>query len=147
MFDFDLTKMLLVGLVALIFVGPKELPGLMRAVGRVLAKLRRFQADVRAGLDTFVADAALDSVDREIDSLGQAIRVNIALNPATAMRGSLAASGANPARRQAEEKALQYASPEMQAYLAPSIEEPALAMAEASSDAERASGRDSHSRA
>ena len=122
MFDFDLTKMLLVGLVALIFVGPKELAGLMRAVGRVLAKLRRFQADVRAGLDTFVADAALDSVDRDIDSLGQAIRVNIALNPATAMRGSLAAAPARtPARRQAEEKALQYASPEMQAYLAPSI--------------------------
>ena len=147
MFDFDLTKMLLVGLVALIFVGPKELPGLMRTVGRVLAKLRRFQADMRAGVDRFVADAALDSVDREIQDLGKAFQVNIALNPATAMRGSLAASGAKAARRQAEEKALQYASPEMQAYLAPSVEEPALAMAEASPDTEKASGRDSSSRA
>jgi sec-independent protein translocase protein TatB len=138
MFDFDLSKMLLVGLVALIFVGPKELPGLMRTVGRALGKLRRFQADVRTAVDTFVADASLDSVDREIAGLGAAMQVNIALDPATAMRGSLPSA----TRREAEEKAMPYASPEMQAYLAPDIEESALATAEAPLELEKAAPRD-----
>jgi sec-independent protein translocase protein TatB len=131
MFDFDLSKMLLVGIVALVVVGPKELPAVMRAAARALTKLRRFQADVRASARDLMANADLDSVDRELNDLGATMRVNIALDPATAMRGSLPSSGASLVRRQAEEKALPYASPEMQAYLAPPAEESTPAVTEA----------------
>jgi sec-independent protein translocase protein TatB len=125
MFDFDLSKMILVGVVALIVVGPKELPAVLRALARALAKARRVQASVRTAVETLIADAALDSVDRELQSLGETMRVNIALNPAAAMRGGLPLSKSSVERGEAKEEAVQYVSPEMQAYLAPSPEDPA----------------------
>jgi sec-independent protein translocase protein TatB len=131
MFDFNLSKMILVGVVALVVVGPKELPAVLRTLARVLAEVRRFQAGVRTTVDAFMADAGLDSVDRELASLDSTMRDNIALNPATAMRGSLPSPGASGRRWEAEREALQYASPEMQAYLAPPPEEPALAKVDA----------------
>jgi sec-independent protein translocase protein TatB len=131
MFDFDLSKMILVGVVALVVVGPKELPAVLRALARTLAKLRRVQASVRTAVDTLVADAGLDSVDRELEGLGKTMWVNIALNPATAMRSSLPSSGSSGAQPEADEERRQFVSPEMQAYLALPAEEPTLAEVEA----------------
>jgi sec-independent protein translocase protein TatB len=128
MFEFDLSKMILFGVVALLVVGPNELPAALRAAGRVLARVKRLQAEVRKSVDTLMADASLD---REIESVNQTMRTNLASNPATAMRGSLPATGANPARGQVEAEALEYASPEMRAYLAPPVEVAPLAEAEA----------------
>ncbi len=132
MFDFDLSKMILVGVVALVVVGPKELPAVLRATARELAKLRRFKAGVHTAVETFMVDADLDSVDRELAKLDNSVRVNIALNPATAMRSSLPPLGASRVGREAEEAAPQYASPEMQAYLAPPAKDPTLVEVEAS---------------
>lgn len=117
MFDFDLSKMILVGVVALVVVGPKELPAVLRALARTLAKSRRIQASVRTAVEDLMADAGLDSVDRELEGLSETIRVNIALNPATAMRASLPSSESSGALPKAEEEAAQFVSPEMQAYL------------------------------
>jgi sec-independent protein translocase protein TatB len=116
MFDFDLSKMILVAVVALVVVGPKDLPAVLRALARTLAKSRRIQASVRTAVEDLMADAGLDSVDRELEGLGNAMRVNIALNPATAMRASLPSSESSGALPKAEEEA-QFVSPEMRAYL------------------------------
>ena len=128
MFEFDLSKMILFGVVALLVVGPNELPAALRAAGRVLARVKRLQAEVRKSVDTLMADASLD---REVESLNQTMRTNLASDPATAMRGSLPASAANLARGQVEAEALEYASPEMRAYLAPHVEASPLAEVEA----------------
>ena len=116
MFDFDLSKMILVGVVALVVVGPKELPAVLRALARTLAKSRRIQASVRTAVEDLMADAGLDSVDPELEGLSNTMRVNIALNPATAMRASLPSSESSDAPPKAEEEP-QFVSPEMQAYL------------------------------
>jgi sec-independent protein translocase protein TatB len=120
MFDFDLGKMVLFGVVALVVVGPRELPAALRAAGRVMARVRRLQTEVRRAADTLMADASLD---REFESLNDTMRSNLALNPATAMRGSLPASVASFERGASETEAPEYASPEMRAYLAPPAEE------------------------
>ena len=96
MFEFDLSKMILFGVVALLVVGPNELPAALRAAGRVLARVKRLQAEVRKSVDTLMADASLD---REIESLNQTMRTNLASNPATAMRGSLPAIWRQPRAR------------------------------------------------
>ena len=128
MFDLDLSKMILFGVVALLVVGPNELPAALRAAGRVLARVKRLRAEVRKSVDTLMADA---SIDREVESLNHTMRTNIALNPATAMRGRLPTSGANRPHSEVEAEALEYASPEMRAYLAPPTEAEPLAAAEA----------------
>ncbi len=131
MFDFDLSKMILVGVVALVVVGPKQLPAVLRALARALATLRGFHAGVRKTVDALMADADLDSVDRALASLDKTTRNNIALNPATAMRGSLPSARETDSRSEAEKGTLQYVSPEMLAYLAPPPEAPALATVDA----------------
>jgi sec-independent protein translocase protein TatB len=112
MFDLDLSKMVVFGVIALVVIGPKDLPAALRVAGRVAAQLRRVHGDIRRAADTLMADASLD---REFSTIRDAVRVNLALNPATAMRGSLPAS----APVIAEAEVLEYATPEMQAYLAP----------------------------
>jgi sec-independent protein translocase protein TatB len=112
MYDLDLSKMVLFGVIALVVIGPKDLPAALRLAGRVVAQLRRVQGDILKAADTLMADASLE---REIAMIDSAARVNLALNPATAMRGSLADSGPGLAAVEV----LQYATPEMQAYLAP----------------------------
>ena len=112
MFDLDLSKMILFGVVALVVIGPNDLPAALRVVGRVAAQLRRVRGDIRRAADTLMAEASLD---HEIAAVQDAARLTLARNPATAMRGSL--PGAEPVLAEAE--ALEYATPEMQAYLAP----------------------------
>lgn len=124
MFDFDVSKMIVVGVIALVVVGPKELPAVLRALGQVLARLRRFQTEFRSAADKFIAEADVGLIDRELEGIGRSVRNSIAINPATAMRGSLPSSNLAPARVSTSEESLQYASPEMQAYLAPLTEGP-----------------------
>ncbi len=112
MLDFDVSKMVVFGVVALVVVGPKDLPAALRVAGRLVAQLRRLRSDFQKAAETLMADASLD---REIAMLDDAARIGLARNPMTAMRGSLAAVETGCSRT----AALEYSSPEMQAYLAP----------------------------
>lgn len=115
MFDLDLSKMVLFGGVALVAIGPKDLPAALRFAGRAVTQFRRLQNEIRTTANSFMAETSLD---REFSALADAARVNLALNPATAMRGSLSAAGPIVA----EADLVEYCTPEMQAYLAPSPE-------------------------
>lgn len=116
MFDLDLGKMVLFGVVALVFVGPKELPAALRIAGRLLGQVRGVQAEIRKAANSLMADASLD---REFAGLADMSFLQVAMNPATAMRGSLPLLDAPAPRDRGQAEALEYASPQMQAYLAP----------------------------
>jgi sec-independent protein translocase protein TatB len=64
LFDF-----LVVGAVALIVVGPKDLPILMRKAGRFMARVRGMAAEFRASFDELARQSELDELRREVDSL------------------------------------------------------------------------------
>jgi len=51
MFDIGFWEIMLIGVVALLVVGPEELPALLRTAGTYAGKARRFFSDVRAELD------------------------------------------------------------------------------------------------
>jgi sec-independent protein translocase protein TatB len=63
-FDF-----LIVGVVALIVVGPKDLPILMRKVGRFVAHMRGMAAEFRASFDEMARQSELDELRREVEAL------------------------------------------------------------------------------
>jgi sec-independent protein translocase protein TatB len=135
MFDLDVGKLLIVGVVALIVVGPKDLPRVLRTVGQIVGKARRVARDVQNQFTEALNEADLDSVKKELRTINDSANIDISLNPATAMRGHLpaAAEGAeigvasSASSMAAAEEA--YASPEMKEYLAISQEPDPTALA------------------
>ena len=57
MFDLGLTELLLIGIVALIVVGPKDLPMLFRKVGQFVGKARRMAREFTRAMDDAADDA------------------------------------------------------------------------------------------
>ena len=73
---------LIVGIVALIVVGPKDLPILMRKVGRFLAHMRGMAAEFRASFDEMARQSELDELRREVEALrtGAPLRTAVGLD-------------------------------------------------------------------
>lgn len=59
MFDFGFSELLLIGLIALIVLGPKRLPEVARSAGQWIGKLRRFVENVKRDIDAEVKDEDL----------------------------------------------------------------------------------------
>lgn len=76
MFEVAWSELLLVAIVAIIVVGPKELPALMRTAGRMLAKLRRTADDFRRQFDEAVKEAGGEDLQREMNALRQNNPIN-----------------------------------------------------------------------
>src|SRR6202789_1950542 len=64
-----LLDFVIVGAVALMVVGPKDLPLLMRKVGQFVAKMRGMAAEFRASFDQLARQSELDELRREVQSL------------------------------------------------------------------------------
>ncbi|MEH6665422.1 MAG: Sec-independent protein translocase protein TatB [Brevundimonas sp.] len=63
------TELLVIGIIALIVVGPKDLPLLMRRVGQFMGKARRMAADFRASFDEMARQSELDELRKEVEAL------------------------------------------------------------------------------
>ena len=69
MFDFDVGKLLVFGIIALAVIPPKDLPRVMRAVGQAMGKMRRMAREFQGEFMEAMREADLDSVKKELDSL------------------------------------------------------------------------------
>ena len=65
MFDIAPTELLVVAIVALVVIGPKDLPKVMRFVGNWVGKARRMAAHFRAGVDNMVREAELEDLKKD----------------------------------------------------------------------------------
>jgi len=74
LFDF-----MIVGAVALIVVGPKDLPLLMRKVGQFMARVRGMAAEFRASFDELARQSELDELRREVQALRSAQPTELAM--------------------------------------------------------------------
>jgi sec-independent protein translocase protein TatB len=69
MFDIGWSELLVIAVVAIVVVGPKELPKLMRSFGFYAGKLRRAAADFRRQFDEAMREAELEEVKQAIESV------------------------------------------------------------------------------
>jgi sec-independent protein translocase protein TatB len=69
MFDIGWSELLVIAVVAIVVVGPKELPKLMRSFGFYAGKLRRAAADFRRQFDEAMREAELEEVRQAIESV------------------------------------------------------------------------------
>ncbi|MEW4448611.1 Sec-independent protein translocase protein TatB [Qipengyuania sp. JC766] len=65
MFDVGATELLLIIVVAIIVIGPKDMPGALRTAGRWVGKIRRTSAHFRAGFDAMVREAEMEEMERK----------------------------------------------------------------------------------
>jgi sec-independent protein translocase protein TatB len=69
MFDFDVGKLLIFGIVALAVIPPKDLPRVMRVVGQALGRMRRMAAEFQGQFMDAMREVELESVKKELDSV------------------------------------------------------------------------------
>jgi len=62
-------EIVVIGLVALLVVGPKDLPVLMRRVGQMVAKARGMANEFRASFDEMARQSELDDLRKEVEAL------------------------------------------------------------------------------
>ncbi len=69
MFDLTSSKLLILGIVALIVVGPKDLPVVLRTLGRYVGMIRRHAAEFRAQFDEAIRESELDQLKKEVEAV------------------------------------------------------------------------------
>ncbi len=65
MFDIGAGELLVILIVAVVVIGPKDLPLAMRTAGRWIGKMRRISAHFRSGIDTMVREAELEEMEKK----------------------------------------------------------------------------------
>lgn len=63
------SEVLVLGVIALLVVGPKDLPLMLRKLGRQMARLRGLAAEFRTGFDELARQAELDELKKEVEAL------------------------------------------------------------------------------
>jgi sec-independent protein translocase protein TatB len=65
MFDIGIGELLVIIIVAVVVIGPKDLPLAMRTAGRWIGKMRRISAHFRSGIDAMVREAELEEMEKK----------------------------------------------------------------------------------
>lgn len=69
MFDLTSSKLLILGVVALLVVGPKDLPMLLRTLGKYVGIIRRHAAEFRTQFDEAMRDTELDQIRKDVAAI------------------------------------------------------------------------------
>ena len=86
MFDFDVSKLMIVAIVALAVIPPKDLPRVMRTVGQFVGKMRRMAAEFQGQFMDAMREADLESVKKEFEAIGEQAKINASFDPAAMIR-------------------------------------------------------------
>ena len=74
MFDISWTEFLLIGIVALIVIGPKELPAVMRSLGQWTRKIRSLAADFQNQFQEAMREAEMADLKKQVDDMASDIK-------------------------------------------------------------------------
>lgn len=82
MFDLGWSELLVIAVVAIIFIGPRELVPMLRSFGRFAAKMKSMANEFQSQFNDALRDAELDQVKKQVESAGN-------LKPMNALRKQL----------------------------------------------------------
>ena len=77
MFDIGVTKLAIVGGIALIVIGPDKLPGLAKTLGALLGRARRYVADVKEEVNRSMDLDALKKMKEAVEDAGKEVENSI----------------------------------------------------------------------
>lgn len=73
MFDVGASELLVIAIVAILVIGPKDMPMALRTAGRWIARIRRVSGHFRSGLDAMIREAEMEEMDRKWRERNEAI--------------------------------------------------------------------------
>jgi sec-independent protein translocase protein TatB len=90
MFDMSWGEIMVIGAIALIVIGPKDLPRTLRTVGNMIGKVRRMAADFQGQFNEAMREAELDDVKRQIQGVNDSVSsLNTSFNPVQTIRDEI----------------------------------------------------------
>ena len=95
MYDFSWSEIMIIGLVALVLIGPKDLPIAIRAITRVLKKMRRMAGEFQHHVDDMMREADLGDVQSTFRDL-RGMNLKSAINSMVDPDGSVGRAFADP---------------------------------------------------
>ncbi|MEJ2457807.1 MAG: Sec-independent protein translocase protein TatB [Novosphingobium sp.] len=73
MFDIGASELLMIVIVAVVVIGPKDMPMAMRTAGRWIGKMRKISGHFRSGIDAMVREAELEEMEKKWREQNEAI--------------------------------------------------------------------------
>ncbi|MFM5917840.1 MAG: Sec-independent protein translocase protein TatB [Novosphingobium sp.] len=73
MFDIGWDEMLFTAIVAIVVIGPKDLPRAMRTAGQWIGKVRRVSSHFRSGIETMIREAEIEEMEKQWREQNEAI--------------------------------------------------------------------------
>ena len=101
MFDIGASELLLTVIVAIVVIGPKDLPLALRTAGRWIGKIRRVSGHFRTGIETMIREAELEEMEKAWREQNAAIVADTGAEYA-AMTGPPALPGPDEAAKEPE---------------------------------------------
>ena len=69
MFDLGWSKLIIIAMLAIVVVGPKDLPALLRTIGKFMGQIRRQADEFRRQFDEAMKDTELDQIRRDVEEI------------------------------------------------------------------------------
>jgi len=89
MFEIGWGELLLIGVVALIVIGPKELPGTLRTLGQWMGKLRRMASEFQGQFQEAMREAELADLKKQVDDMTSQAQNYANFDPVSEVRKEL----------------------------------------------------------
>jgi sec-independent protein translocase protein TatB len=90
MLDMSWGEVMVIGAVALIVIGPKDLPRALRTVGQMTGKLRRMAAEFQGQFNEAMREAELDEVKQQLQGMNDSMSsMNKGFNPIQTIRDEI----------------------------------------------------------
>jgi len=93
MFDISWTEFLLIAIVALVFIGPKELPAVLRTVGQWTRKIRGMAAEFQSQFQEAMREAEMADLKKQVDDITHGLKQDVtSYNPLNDVRADVEAA-------------------------------------------------------
>lgn len=124
MFEIGWGELLIIGIVALIAIGPKELPGVLRTLGQWMSKLRRMASEFQSQFHEAMREAELADLKKQVDDMTSQAQSYANFDPVSEVRRELESTQQQIESAMVEKPAAETTSPPVaaQANAAPVVD-------------------------
>jgi sec-independent protein translocase protein TatB len=132
MFDIGWSELVVIAVVALIAIGPKELPGVLRMVGNYMGKIRRMASEFQGQFQEAMREAEMADLKKHVDEMTDTAKGFTDFDPLASVKKEVESFSADPlGASTAAAASPEAAAPGTPAPVSPDVSIPAPASSEA----------------